>query len=72
MFKTTEGMLGLGHVAVRSGDVVTLLQKSATPMILRPRDRGGFTFIGDAYVDGIMHGEFLKMGQQTIETFDIY
>lgn len=29
-----------------------------SPIVLRQRREGGFTFAGDAYVDGIMQGEF--------------
>jgi hypothetical protein len=74
LFKTTKGMFGLGHVAIRPGDVVSLLWGLRSPIILRPRnDRGGggFAFVGDAYVDGIMYGEFLKTAPGH-EDFEIY
>lgn len=60
LFKTTKNMLGLGYKMVRPGDLVTLLWGVKVPIILRPRNGGGFTYVGDAYVDGIMHGEFLE------------
>ncbi|KAK7409673.1 hypothetical protein QQX98_008116 [Neonectria punicea] len=74
LFKTVKGMFGLGHVAVREGDVVTLLWGLESPIILRPRSEGvgsGFTFVGDAYVDGIMNGEFLAT-LPVHDVFDIY
>jgi len=74
LFKTTNAMFGLGHVAIRPGDVVTLLWGLRSPIILRPRDYrdgGGFTFVGDAYVDGIMYGEFLETAPAH-EDFEIY
>jgi len=74
LFKTTKDMFGLGHVAIRPGDIVTLLWGVGSPIILRPRDwqdGGGFTFVGDAYVDGIMQGEFLKTAPAH-EDFEIY
>jgi hypothetical protein len=74
LFRTAEGRVGLGHVAIRAGDVVTLLWGVRSPIILRPRDHqdgGGFTFVGDAYVDGLMYGEFLETGP-AFEDFDIY
>lgn len=75
LFKTVKGMFGLGHTAIQAGDVVSLLWGMRSPIILRPRDDvnsgGDFDFIGDAYVDGIMHGEFLETEPQQ-ETFDIY
>jgi hypothetical protein len=75
LFKTAKGMLGLGHVAVRAGDKVTLLWGVRSPLVLRPRDGEGsdkgFELMGDAYVDGIMHGEFLDTKPKH-EEFDIY
>ncbi|KAF4500432.1 heterokaryon incompatibility [Fusarium agapanthi] len=64
LFKTQKGMLGLGHEFIQPGDVVTLLLSCHSPIVLRPRHEGGFAFVGDAYVDGIMQGEFF----QTIPT----
>lgn len=76
LFKTSKGMFGLCHVAVRPGDVVILLWGTMSPIILRRRGQsngagGGFSWMGDAYVDGIMDGEFLKTSPAH-ETFDIY
>ena len=71
LFKTNKLMLGLGHVAVQRGDIVTLLWGHQTPFVLRPREEGGLTFVGDAYVDGIMHGEFLNTPIHE-EVFDIH
>lgn len=71
LFKTHKSMLGLGYRMVLPGDVVTLLWGVKSPIILRPRNGGGFTYVGDAYVDGIMHGEFLE-NQPVEEEFEIY
>lgn len=74
LFKTDKSMLGVGHVAVLAGDVVTLLAGVRSPIVLRPRAAGGgggFTFVGDAYVDGIMQGEFSKT-EPSFEEFEIY
>lgn len=74
LFKTNKSMFGLGHVAIRAGDIVTLLEGVKSPIILRPRAVGrsrGFAFVGDAYVDGIMDGEFLKT-MPAFEEFEIY
>lgn len=59
LFTTQKGMFGVCHVGVEAGDVITLVWGVDSPIILRPRDEGGFSFRGDAYVDGIMQGEFL-------------
>ena len=63
LFKTNKGMFGLGHVAIQREDIVCLLWGTRSPIILRPRNDeagGGFIFVGDAYIDGIMYGEFLQ------------
>ncbi|KAK8016654.1 hypothetical protein PG993_014843 [Apiospora rasikravindrae] len=74
LFKTVKAMFGLGHVAIQPGDIVTLLWGIRSPIILRPRNDeaigGGYTFLGDAYVDGIMQGEFLDT-KPTEVCFDI-
>ncbi|KAF4441570.1 heterokaryon incompatibility protein [Fusarium austroafricanum] len=60
LFKTSKGMLGLGYVDIEIGDIVSLIWGVSSPIILRQRRDGGFYFCGDAYVDGIMQGEYLE------------
>lgn len=57
-------MFGLGHDFIQRGDVIALIPGVHSPIVLRLSDEGGLTFAGDAYVDGIMQGEFF----QTIPT----
>ncbi|KAF9761037.1 hypothetical protein IL306_003978 [Fusarium sp. DS 682] len=71
LFKTQKGMLGLGHRVVQPGDVVTLIVGVHSPIVLRLREEGGYNFAGDAYVDGIMQGEFLQTNPAEQE-FAIY
>lgn len=73
MFKTSKGMLGLSRLDVQPGNIVTVLAEVRSPIILCPRDgdRAGFHFKGEAFVDGIMHGEFLKTGPYCT-CFEIY
>jgi hypothetical protein len=72
LFKTDKLMLGLGHESVRAGDVVALLRGNKTPIILRRRGfTNDYTYRGDAYVDGIMYGEFLCT-EPILKTFQIY
>jgi hypothetical protein len=68
LFKTAKEMLGHGHVVVQAGDIVTLIHRVPSPVVLRPRAEGGFLFVGDTYVDGIMHGQFLK----TLPRFEVF
>ncbi|KAF4962406.1 hypothetical protein FSARC_9515 [Fusarium sarcochroum] len=69
LFKTASGMLGMGRTSVKGGDIVTLIWDVPTPIILRP-DGGNYLFLGDAYVDGIMKGEFLSRKPQEV-VFDL-
>ncbi|WKT53907.1 hypothetical protein QSH57_004491 [Fusarium oxysporum f. sp. vasinfectum] len=71
LFKTSKGMLGLGHVGIEVGDIVSLIWGVSSPIVLRQRRDGGFYFCGDAYVDGIMQGEYLENGPVE-EEFCIY
>ncbi|KAF4414958.1 heterokaryon incompatibility [Fusarium acutatum] len=71
LFKTSKGMLGLGHLGIEVGDIVSLIWGVSSPIILRLRRDGGFYFCGDAYVDGITQGEFLENGPVE-EEFCIY
>ncbi|KLO81373.1 Uncharacterized protein LW93_8082 [Fusarium fujikuroi] len=71
LFKTSKGMLGLGHVGIEVGDIVSLIWGVSSPIVLRLRRDGGFYFCGDAYVDGIMQGEYLE-NSPVEEEFCIY
>lgn len=72
LFKTNKLMLGLGHQSIKVGDIVTILHGNQTPIILRRRNcKNEYTYCGDAYVDGIMYGEFISTAP-SLETFDIY
>ena len=59
--ETETGFLGWVHPAARSDDIVALLE-GCLPVILRPsltkhEGKTTYTLIGDAYVQGVMHGE---------------
>ena len=61
-FATSIGFLGLAPYGTRSGDVVFVIRGADVPYVLRPRE-DGYELIGEAYVEGIMAGEALEMGQ---------
>ncbi|KAF7935914.1 uncharacterized protein EAE98_002134 [Botrytis deweyae] len=71
LFQTENGMAGIASVAVRPGDVVILLWETRSPVVLRERDEGGWTFCGDCYVEGIMDGEFMETAWKE-EEFSIF
>ncbi|KAM5350261.1 hypothetical protein ACJ41O_006766 [Fusarium nematophilum] len=68
-FATNNGHAGLGPSNAREGDVVCVLYGCRLPIMLR-EDRetgadGQYTFIGPAYVDGAMGGEYSRgMGRR--------
>lgn len=70
VFATDNGYLGLGPDSIRDGDIVAVLYGQITPLVLRPTANGCYTLLGDAHVDGIMHGEIMETSL-TITTFSI-
>jgi hypothetical protein len=72
-FATSDGRVGLGPEQLQEGDLVCIIVNAYTPFVLRPRqdNEGYFELIGEAYVDGIMHGEFFNAGEPQFETIKI-
>jgi hypothetical protein len=70
---TNSGLLCLGSGALQVEDVVCVPLGCSTPIILKKRG-DGYTFIGDIYVDGYMHGEVIddwRHGTREVKTFAI-
>jgi hypothetical protein len=59
IFWTKNGSFGLGPQCMRPGDVVVVLYGGNTPYVLRQKGEN-WLFVGQAYVDEIMHGELMK------------
>jgi hypothetical protein len=60
-FTTEHGLPGNGPPAVQPSDIVVILFGGMAPFVLRPTDVDGeYYFIGECYVDGIMHGEYVE------------
>ena len=58
LFTTEAGQRGFCPPCARVGDVVVILYGGLVPYILRARDDGEtWTFVGECYLDGFMHGE---------------
>ncbi|KAI3336711.1 heterokaryon incompatibility protein-domain-containing protein [Xylariaceae sp. AK1471] len=68
-FITKTGYIGIGPPSMRPDDVLCVLFGSHMPYVLRPLPQhlGAYTFVGDAYVHGIMDGEILRSGHQGVE-----
>lgn len=61
LFNTTLGRFGFTSKGVQPGDLLCVLSGSPTPHVIRRvDDRDGeerYSFVGDAYVHDMMHGE---------------
>jgi hypothetical protein len=72
-FITKTGYIGLGPISMQPNDIVCIFLGARVPHILRRRQdgRAGHLFVGDAFVYGLMDGEFMKEGYETrvIEVF---
>jgi hypothetical protein len=61
LFKTENGLLGLGLVAGQMGDEVWFLYGGRTPFVLHPVGDGKtYTLVGECYIHDFMHGEMLE------------
>lgn len=66
VFMTSTGVIGIGPkdlragiFTVRPGDLICVLYGGEVPFVLRPFELW-FELIGECYVSGIMHGEFMN------------
>ncbi|SPJ84141.1 related to HET-6OR heterokaryon incompatibility protein (het-6OR allele) [Fusarium torulosum] len=73
-FLTQMGYLGMGPLEARPGDVVVIFCGGRIPFILHPLNlpegsQGGedsmFSFVGEAYCDGVMYGEIAGREKRT-------
>ncbi|KAF2159517.1 hypothetical protein M409DRAFT_29991 [Zasmidium cellare ATCC 36951] len=71
LFSTTTGYIGLAPHGTVEGDLIYVVLGANVPFVLRPLTGHDFTLIGEAYVQGIMRGEFMEM-QHTDTADDIY
>lgn len=62
VFRTAQGFLGVGSYLVGEGDVVVVFPGCQMAGLLRPAGEG-YSYVGPAYVLGVMHGEFWEKGQ---------
>ncbi|KAI1637236.1 hypothetical protein F4809DRAFT_605197 [Biscogniauxia mediterranea] len=56
--------LGMATRGVQRGDAVVLKRGGQAPLVLRKLEDGKYTLIGEAYVHGIMAGEFVRKAMQ--------
>ncbi|OCK81070.1 hypothetical protein K432DRAFT_296358 [Lepidopterella palustris CBS 459.81] len=72
-FITNSGYIGLGPISLQPTDTVCICFGARVPHTLRRRQNGksGYVFIGEAFVYGLMDGEFMKNGYEPID-FEIF
>lgn len=63
-FITENGYVGVGPAAMLSGDAVSIFFGAHVPYVVRQESENPqrFSLVGDAYVYGIMDGEFMTTG----------
>lgn len=54
---TRRGRMGLAVRGVMEGDIVFIARGGKSPYVVRKRKDWGYTFVGEAYVHGVMDGE---------------
>jgi hypothetical protein len=66
IFSTEGGRVGLGPQSMSIGDVVCILKCVRVPFVLRKHETEPHTYrlIGEAYVHGLMRGEYLKISRK--------
>ena len=79
-FITQKGYMGIGPRNLQVGDEAWILLGGPLPFILRPiiEDKkdaelavGDYTFVGDAHVQGVMFGDFVRAGQENIRSVSL-
>ena len=70
-FITENGYVGLGPKHLDKDDVVVVFLGARFPYILRKSLSAGWTLVGEAYVHGIMYGEFMEEEKKE-EVFSLY
>lgn len=70
-----DGTVGMAPPDARKGDIVCILLGCCVPVVLRKTttsaDEGLYCFIGEAFVQGIMHGEFLDPQEEEEQQFTL-
>ena len=70
-FITENGYVGLGPEHLDKDDVVVVFSGARFPYILRKLLLAGWTLVGEAYLHGIMYGEFMEEEMKE-EIFSLY
>jgi hypothetical protein len=69
-FITKQGYVGVGPANMQSGDLVCIFLGSGLPFLIRPLEEGRYILVGEAYVHGIVDGEFVEKNKSS-EVFEL-
>jgi hypothetical protein len=67
-FMSEQGYVGLAPSHAEPGDVIIIIYGAIVPFIVRRLSNGQSQFVGEAYVHGIMDGEYIEKNPSN-ETF---
>jgi hypothetical protein len=67
-FISAQGYVGLAPAHLQPGDAICILYGATVPFVLRELPDGQYQLIGEAYVRGIMDGEWLETERKS-QTF---
>jgi hypothetical protein len=65
-FMSSSGYVGLGPAGMLAGDLIVVLFGSHTPFILRSLEGNQYLLVGEAYVHGIMDGEYMDLEKEEV------
>lgn len=68
LFLSIDGHVGLAPSNSKPGDLICIIFGATGPFILRPSANEKFELVGEAYVYGVMDGEWLDRNR-VVETF---
>lgn len=80
VYLTEKGYVGLGPASMVAGDFAAIIFGSTVPHILRPRNTlnanndgdSSWSYVGEAYCDGVMEAEVPLSQHETAVTFNIF
>ncbi|KJR81168.1 uncharacterized protein SPSK_05058 [Sporothrix schenckii 1099-18] len=71
IFVTKKGYLGLAPVSAATGYFVAILHGGRTAYVLKKKKNGNYSFVGEAYLHGFMHGQALDDEKYPVEELAI-
>ncbi|KAG5745299.1 hypothetical protein H9Q70_012013 [Fusarium xylarioides] len=61
--RTDMGLVGYVPMRARKGDLVVVLYGSKVPFVVREKEHGRYSLVGECFMDGIMRGEGMRFAK---------